>query len=63
MRPYPGYTSVPGAVGKFNSKFMVNQYVLRESSCATPPGHPRPSHHNFFPAQVRWQFTGLHLAR
>ena len=52
-----------GAVGEYNGKFMVNQYVLRGSSSATPPGHERLTYRNFFPATARWQFTGIRLAR
>ncbi|MDQ3187244.1 MAG: ergothioneine biosynthesis protein EgtB [Pseudomonadota bacterium] len=72
---YPGYSPAKvnadgpisvvwdKAVGEYNSRSMVNQYVLRGGSCATPLEHIRPSFRNFFPAGTRWQFSGIRLAR
>lgn len=60
--PYSGHMWDEGPLGEYNSKFMINQMVLRGGSYTTEKSHYRPTYRNYFYPHDRWAFTGLRLA-
>lgn len=60
---YPGYKPFDGGFVEYNGKFMSGQMVLRGGSWATPLHHYRATYRNFFQPEMRWNFTGIKLAR
>lgn len=61
--PYPGYAPFDDALMEYNGKFMDNQRVLRGGSYATPRSHIRASYRNFWPADTRFQLTGIRAVK
>jgi ergothioneine biosynthesis protein EgtB len=61
--PYAGYRPPPGAICEYDGKFMVNHFVLRGGSCATPGDHIRATYRLALPPSARWQCAGIRLAR
>lgn len=61
--PYPGVRPKNEFAVDNPELQMVNQYVLRGASVATPTGHSRITYRNYARTGTRHQFSGIRLAR
>lgn len=61
--PYPRYEKFHHGLSEYNEKFMCNQFVLRGGSCVTPRSHYRVTYRNFYYPHMRWQYSGIRLAK
>jgi ergothioneine biosynthesis protein EgtB len=61
--PYPRYEQFQHGTEEYNEKFMCNQFVMRGGSCITPRSHYRYTYRNFYYPHMRWQYSGIRLAK
>lgn len=61
--PYPRYEKFHHGLAEYNEKFMCNQFVLRGGSSITPRSHYRATYRNFYYPHMRWQYSGIRLAK
>lgn len=61
--PYPRFEKFKHGLAEYNEKFMCNQFVLRGGSCVTPRSHYRVTYRNFYYPHLRWEYSGIRLAK